>query len=130
MLAIVATLGTGGGAGYVVEYRGPAIRALSMEGRMTLCNMSIEAGARAGLVAVDETTIDYLRGRPGVPAGDAFDEVAARWRGYVSDDDAVFDRVVTLDATSLTPNVTWGTNPAQVASVSYTHLTLPTNREV
>ena len=89
VLAIVATLGTGGGAGYVVEYRGQAIRDLSMEGRMTLCNMSIEAGARAGLVAVDDTTIEYLRGRPGVPAGDDFDEAAARWRSFVSDDDAV-----------------------------------------
>ena len=80
VLAIVATLGTGGGAGYVIEYRGQAIRDLSMEGRMTLCNMSIEAGARAGLVAVDDTTIEYLRGRAGVPAGDAFEEAAARWR--------------------------------------------------
>ena len=117
VLAIVATLGTGGGAGYVVEYRGSAIRALSMEGRMTLCNMSIEAGARAGLVAVDEVTIDYLRNRPGVAQGAAFDEAAARWRGYVSDDDAVFDRVVRLDASSLSPNVTWGTNPAQVIAL-------------
>ncbi len=117
VLAIVSALGTGGGAGYVVEYRGAAIRRLSMEGRMTLCNMSIEAGARAGLVAVDDTTIDYLRGRPGVPSGGAFEEAAARWRGYVSDDDAVFDKVVTLDAASISPNVTWGTNPAQVVSL-------------
>ena len=85
---------------------------------MTICNMSIEAGARAGLVAVDETTIEYLRGRPGVPQGADFDAAAERWRGYVSDDDAVFDRVVTLDARSLTPNITWGTNPAQVASLN------------
>ena len=118
VLAIVGTLGTGGGAGYVIEYRGSAVRDLSMEGRMTLCNMSIEAGARAGLVAVDETTIEYLRGRPGVPQGADFDAAAERWRGYVSDDDAVFDRVVTLDARSLTPNITWGTNPAQVASLN------------
>jgi 3-isopropylmalate/(R)-2-methylmalate dehydratase large subunit len=117
VLAIVARLGTGGGAGYVVEYRGEAIRDLSMEGRMTLCNMSIEAGARAGLVAVDEKTIDYLRGRPGVPTGDAFDEAAARWRHYVSDDDATFDMTVTLDAAELVPFITWGTNPAQVVAL-------------
>ncbi|HEY5302753.1 MAG TPA: 3-isopropylmalate dehydratase large subunit [Acidimicrobiales bacterium] len=118
VLAIVATLGTGGGAGYVIEYGGQAIRDLSMEGRMTLCNMSIEAGARAGLVAVDETTIDYLRGRPGVPSGEKFEEAATRWRSLVSDDDAHFDAVVTLDAQSLVPFVTWGTNPAQVVALS------------
>ena len=117
VLAIVATLGTGGGAGYVIEYRGQAIRDLSMEGRMTLCNMSIEAGARAGLVAVDDTTIEYLRGRAGVPAGDAFEEAAARWRTFVSDDDADFDKTITLDATTLVPFVTWGTNPAQVVAL-------------
>src|ERR1019366_2404931 len=92
-----------GGAGYVVEYRGQAIRDLSMEGRMTLCNMSIEAGARAGLVAVDDTTIDYLRGRAGVPPGDAFDEAAVRWRTFVSEEDAVFDKTVTLNAADLVP---------------------------
>ena len=117
VLAIVATLGTGGGAGYVVEYRGQAIRDLSMEGRMTLCNMSIEAGARAGLVAVDDTTIDYLKGRAGVPSGDAFDEAANRWRTFISDDDAVFDKTVTLNAADLVPFVTWGTNPAQVVAL-------------
>ena len=117
VLSIVATLGTGGGAGYVIEYRGAAIRALSMEGRMTLCNMSIEAGARAGLVAVDDTTIEYLRGRPGVPHGADFDVAAQRWRTFVSDDDAEFDAVVTLDAAQLVPVVTWGTNPAQVVSL-------------
>ena len=117
VLAIVRELGTGGGAGYVVEYRGQAIRDLSMEGRMTVCNMSIEAGARAGLVAVDETTIDYLRGRPGVPQGEAFDEAAARWRTLVSDDDAVFDKVVTINAADLQPFITWGTNPAQVVAL-------------
>ncbi|HUY16743.1 MAG TPA: 3-isopropylmalate dehydratase large subunit [Acidimicrobiales bacterium] len=117
VLAIVGRLGTGGGAGYVIEYRGDAIRALSMEGRMTVCNMSIEAGARAGLVAVDETTIDYLRGRPGVPQGDEFDDAAARWRSFVSDDDAHFDLEITLDATELVPFVTWGTNPAQVVAL-------------
>jgi 3-isopropylmalate/(R)-2-methylmalate dehydratase large subunit len=116
VLAIVGRLGTGGGAGYVLEYRGSAIRDLSLEGRMTVCNMSIEAGARAGLVAVDETTIEYLRGRPGV-AHEDFAEAAARWRGYVSDEDAVFDAEVTLDASTLAPFVTWGTNPAQVVAL-------------
>ena len=117
VLAIVARLGTGGGAGYVIEYRGEAIRALSMEGRMTVCNMSIEAGARAGLIAVDDTTIEYLRGRPGVDRGDAFDAQADAWRRYVSDDDAVFDAEITLDAASVVPNVTWGTNPSQVVAL-------------
>ena len=98
VLAIVATLGTGGGAGYVIEYRGEAIRDLSMEGRMTVCNMSIEAGARAGLVAVDDTTIEYLRARPSVPRGDEFDVARERWRTFVTDDDAVFDAELVLDA--------------------------------
>ncbi len=113
-LSIVARLGTGGGAGHVIEYRGQAIEELSMEGRMTVCNMSIEAGARAGLVAVDETTIDYLRGRPGVPQGADFDEAAARWRELVSDSGALFDAEVVLRASELVPSVTWGTNPSQV----------------
>jgi 3-isopropylmalate/(R)-2-methylmalate dehydratase large subunit len=117
VLAIVGRLGTGGGAGYVLEYRGDAIRALSMEGRMTVCNMSIEAGARAGLVAVDETTIDYLRGRPSVPQGEEFETAAKRWRSFVSDDDALFDAEIVLDASELVPFVTWGTNPAQVVSL-------------
>lgn len=116
-LAVVAHLGTGGGAGHVIEFRGDAVRALSMEGRMTLCNMSIEAGARAGLVATDETTINYLRGRPGVPEGDGFEAAAARWRTFTSDDDAEFDAEVTLDAADLVPFVTWGTNPAQVVAL-------------
>jgi 3-isopropylmalate/(R)-2-methylmalate dehydratase large subunit len=117
VLAIVGRLGTGGGAGYVIEYRGEAIANLSMEGRMTVCNMSIEAGARAGLVAVDESTIDYLRGKPGVPSGLEFDEAAARWRTFVSDDDAQFDETLIIDATTLAPFVTWGTNPAQVVAL-------------
>ena len=117
VLAIVAKLGTGGGAGYVIEYRGSAIRALSMEGRMTVCNMSIEAGARAGLVAVDDTTIEYLRGRPGVPRGDDFEAATQRWRSFVSDPDARFDKEITLDAAELVPYVTWGTNPAQVVAL-------------
>jgi 3-isopropylmalate/(R)-2-methylmalate dehydratase large subunit len=117
VLAIVARLGTGGGAGYVLEYRGEAIRDLSMEGRMTVCNMSIEAGARAGLVAVDEKTIDYLRGRAGVPEGLAFEAEAERWYGFVSDDDATFDAEITVQASELVPSVTWGTNPAQVIAL-------------
>ena len=117
VLAIVKRLGTGGGMGYVLEYRGEAIRDLSMEGRMTLCNMSIEAGARAGLVSVDDKTIAYLEGRPGVPSGDEFAEAVARWRGFVSDPDATFDAEVVLDASTFTPYITWGTNPAQVVSL-------------
>ena len=118
VLTIVGRLGTGGGSGYVIEYRGEAIRALSMEGRMTVCNMSIEAGARAGLVAVDETTIEYLRGRPGVPQGEEFEDAAERWRSFVSDEDATFDAELVLDAADLVPFVTWGTNPAQVVALS------------
>jgi 3-isopropylmalate/(R)-2-methylmalate dehydratase large subunit len=117
VLAIVGQLGTGGGAGYVIEYRGQAIRALSMEGRMTLCNMSIEAGARAGLVAVDDTTIEYLRGRPGVAEGDEFEDAAKSWRAFVSDKDALFDAEITLHGPDLVPFVTWGTNPAQVVAL-------------
>jgi 3-isopropylmalate/(R)-2-methylmalate dehydratase large subunit len=116
-LAIVSSLGTGGGAGHVIEYRGDAIRGLSMEGRMTVCNMSIEAGARAGLVAVDDTTIDYLRTRPSVPQGDEFEAAAARWRTFVSDDDATFDTEIVLRAEDIVPSITWGTNPAQVVSL-------------
>jgi 3-isopropylmalate/(R)-2-methylmalate dehydratase large subunit len=116
-LSIINRLGTGGGAGYVVEYRGRAISDLSMEGRMTLCNMSIEAGARAGLVAVDEKTIDYLRGRAGVPSGEAFEATAAAWRTLVSDDGASFDAIVEIDGTQLSPAITWGTNPSQVVAI-------------
>ncbi len=116
-LAIMKRLGTGGGLGYVLEYRGEAIRALSMEGRMTVCNMSIEAGARAGLIAVDETTITYLTGRPGVPQGEAFDERAQLWREFVSDDDATFDAEVVLEARDIVPFITWGTNPGQVVAL-------------
>ncbi len=116
-LSIINRLGTGGGAGYVVEYRGRAISDLSMEGRMTLCNMSIEAGARAGIVAVDEKTIDYLRGRAGVPSGEAFEATAAAWRTLVSDDGASFDAIVEIDGTQLSPAITWGTNPSQVVAI-------------
>ncbi|MGC8499422.1 MAG: 3-isopropylmalate dehydratase large subunit [Acidimicrobiales bacterium] len=116
-LSVVATLGTGGGIGSVIEFRGSAIRALSMEGRMTVCNMSIEAGARAGLVAVDDTTIAYLLSRPAIAGRADRDELVDRWRSYVSDDDAAFDREVILDASEISPSVTWGTNPAQVVAL-------------
>ncbi len=112
-LAVIARIGTGGGQGYVLEYRGSAIRGLSMEGRMTLCNMSIEAGARAGMVAPDETTFDYLEGRPHAPAGAEWDEAVAYWRTLPSDPDAGFDAEVVIDASTLAPFVTWGTNPGQ-----------------
>ncbi|GAA0992585.1 3-isopropylmalate dehydratase large subunit [Acrocarpospora macrocephala] len=118
ILAIIAKIGTGGGQGYIVEYRGEAIRSLSMEGRMTVCNMSIEAGARAGMIAPDETTFAYLQGRPHAPQGDAWDEAVAYWRTLRTDDDAVFDQVVEIDAATLTPFVTWGTNPGQGAPLA------------
>ena len=113
VLLLIAKVGTGGGQGYVVEYRGEAIRALSMEARMTVCNMSIEWGAKAGLVAPDETTFEYLRGRPHVPHGDNWEVAVEHWRSLASDDDATFDEEVVLDATATTPFVTWGTNPGQ-----------------
>jgi len=114
-LAVIAQVGTGGGQGYVAEYRGEAIRALSMEGRMTLCNLSIEWGARAGLVAPDQTTFDYLKGRPNAPQGADWDAAVAYWSTLFTDPDpdAVFDAEVTVDAAALTPFVTWGTNPGQ-----------------
>jgi 3-isopropylmalate/(R)-2-methylmalate dehydratase large subunit len=113
ILAVIAQIGTGGGQGYVIEYRGSAIRALSMEARMTVCNMSIEAGARAGMIAPDDTTFAYLKGRPHAPQGEQWDLAVEAWRDLHTDDDAVFDREVHLDAASLTPYVTWGTNPGQ-----------------
>jgi 3-isopropylmalate/(R)-2-methylmalate dehydratase large subunit len=113
VLALIAQVGTGGGQGHVVEYRGPAIEALSMEGRMTVCNMSIEWGARAGMIAPDETTIAYLQGRPHAPQGQDWDDAVAYWRTLRTDDDAQFDQEVVLDASAVTPFVTWGTNPAQ-----------------
>jgi 3-isopropylmalate/(R)-2-methylmalate dehydratase large subunit len=118
VLALIAQEGTGGGQGYVVEYRGEAIRALSMEGRMTVCNMSIEWGARAGMIAPDATTYAYLQGRPHAPAD--WDEAVAAWDALRTDDDAVFDTVVTLDASTVTPFVTWGTNPGQGVPLSGT----------
>ncbi len=113
VLTLIAQETTGGGQGYVVEYRGDTIEALSMEARMTICNMSIEWGAKAGLIAPDETTFGYLRGRPHAPAGDNWDAAVAHWRTLASDSDAAFDKEVVLDATTLTPFVTWGTNPGQ-----------------
>ncbi|HEY9493898.1 MAG TPA: 3-isopropylmalate dehydratase large subunit [Intrasporangium sp.] len=113
VLAVIAKIGTGGGQGYVLEYRGEAIESLSMEARMTVCNMSIEAGARAGMIAPDETTFAYLKGRPHAPSGDDWDAAVAEWSALRSDDDAVFDAEVELDASELTPFVTWGTNPGQ-----------------
>jgi len=113
ILAVIARIGTGGGAGYVLEYRGNVIEQLSMEARMTICNMSIEAGARAGMIAPDATTFDYLAGRPHAPAGARWDTAMRHWAGLRTDDDATFDAQVHIDADTLTPFVTWGTNPGQ-----------------
>jgi 3-isopropylmalate/(R)-2-methylmalate dehydratase large subunit len=118
VLTLIATVGTGGGQGYVVEYRGEAIRALSMEARMTICNMSIEWGAKAGLIAPDETTFDYVRGRPHAPEGVDWDAAVAYWKTLVTDDDAEFDREIVLDANEMAPFVTWGTNPGQGVPLS------------
>jgi 3-isopropylmalate/(R)-2-methylmalate dehydratase large subunit len=117
VLAIIARIGTGGGIGSIIEFRGAAIRGLSMEGRMTVCNMSIEAGARAGLIAPDDTTFSYLEGRTFAPRGKAWEQALDDWRALVTDADARFDREVTLDATSLRPGVTWGTNPGQTITI-------------
>jgi 3-isopropylmalate/(R)-2-methylmalate dehydratase large subunit len=119
-LAVIGEIGTAGGTGYVIEYAGDAVRALSMEGRMTLCNLTIEGGARAGLVAPDETTFDYLRGRPSAPKGGAWDIALASWKTLFSDPDAVFDREVRIDASAIAPLVTWGTSPEDVVPVTGT----------
>ncbi len=116
-LAIIGRIGTAGGTGYAIEFGGAAIRALSMEGRMTLCNMAIEAGARVGFVAVDQTTIDYLKGRPLAPQGELWDRAVAYWRTLVSDADARFDAVVEFDAARIVPQVTWGTSPEMVSGI-------------
>ncbi|MGQ0520763.1 MAG: 3-isopropylmalate dehydratase large subunit [Actinomycetota bacterium] len=117
ILAVIGRIGTGGGMGSVIEYRGSAIRALSMEGRMTVCNMSIEGGARAGLVAPDDTTFAYLEGRPHSPTGRAWEEALDDWRSLATDAGATFDKEVELDAATLVPHVSWGTNPAQVVPI-------------
>lgn len=117
-LAIIGKIGTAGGTGYVIEYAGPVIRALSMEGRMTVCNMSIEAGARAGLIAPDEKTFEYIKGRPMAPKGEAFEQAVAYWKTLPSDADAKFDAEVTLNADEIIPQVTWGTSPQDVLPIS------------
>jgi 3-isopropylmalate/(R)-2-methylmalate dehydratase large subunit len=117
VLAIIGKIGTAGGTGHAIEFGGSTVRAQSMEGRMTICNMAIEAGARSGMIAVDEKTIDYLRGRPYAPRGEMFEKAAAYWRTLVSDVDARFDRVVDIDVAALKPQVTWGTSPEMVVSI-------------
>ena len=117
VLAIIGRLGTAGATGHTIEYRGDAIRSLSMEGRMTLCNMSIEAGARAGLVAVDDTTINYIHGRPFAPKGELWNQAENYWRTLVSDEGAVFDASITIDASTIAPQVSWGTSPEMVAGI-------------
>src|SRR5436309_2909442 len=117
ILGIIARIGTAGGTGKVIEYRGAAIRALSMEGRLTICNMSIEAGARAGMVAPDEVTFEWIEGRPFAPKGARWEQALDDWRALVTDADARFDREVAIDATALRPYVTWGTNPAQSVTI-------------
>src|SRR6056300_1166952 len=117
VLAIIGRVGTAGGTGYTIEFGGPAIQALSMEGRMTVCNMAIEAGARAGLVAVDDTTLQYVKGRPFAPTGAAWEAAQSHWRTLHSDADAHFDHVVELDVSNLSPQVTWGTSPEMVLGV-------------
>jgi len=118
VLAVIGRIGTGGGMGHVIEYRGSVFESMSMEGRMTVCNMSIEAGARAGMVAPDDTTFTYLEGRPHAPTGRDWEAALADWRSLVTDDGARFDKIVTLDAATLEPQVSWGTNPGQVAALS------------
>ena len=113
VLTLIAHTGTGGGQGYIVEYRGQAIEELSMEARMTICNMSIEWGAKAGMIAPDQTTFDYIQGRPSAPKGADWDAAVEHWKGLVTDDDATFDKEVVLDASQMSPFVTWGTNPGQ-----------------
>ncbi len=134
ILAVIGTIGTGGGMGHVIEYRGSAIRALSMEGRMTVCNMSIEGGARAGMIAPDDTTFEYLEGRPHAPRGRAWENALDDWRALPSDPDAAFDEEVTVPASSISPHVTWGTNPSQVVPLNASvpdpdSLTTPAARE-
>jgi 3-isopropylmalate/(R)-2-methylmalate dehydratase large subunit len=116
-LALIGKIGTAGGTGYAIEFAGPAIESLSIEGRMTLCNMAIEAGARAGMIAVDQTTIDYLRGRPFAPKGDLWEQAVSYWMSLRSDPGAIFDLMVTLNVSELIPQVTWGTSPEMVVGI-------------
>lgn len=118
ILAIIGEIGTGGGIGYIIEYRGSAVRSLSMEGRMTVSNMSIEAGARAGMIAPDETTFEYIKNRPHAPKGSEWEEALVYWKSLKTDPDAKFDKEVVIDASKLTPYVSWGTNPSQVVPIS------------
>ncbi|MDH5694006.1 MAG: 3-isopropylmalate dehydratase large subunit [Gammaproteobacteria bacterium] len=118
VLAIIGEMGTAGGTGYAIEFGGQAMRDMSIEGRMTVCNMAIEAGARAGMVAVDDKTIDYVKGRPYSPSGDDWDKAVANWQDLKSDDDAVFDHVIKIDGSQIKPQVTWGTSPEMVVSIS------------
>ncbi len=118
VLSIIGKIGTAGGTGYTIEYGGDAVLSLSIEARMTICNMSIEAGARAGLIAVDDTTIDYIKGRPFAPTGELWEQAVSAWRQLVSDEDAVFDRIVDLEGADIEPQVTWGTSPEMVAPVT------------
>jgi 3-isopropylmalate/(R)-2-methylmalate dehydratase large subunit len=118
VLAIIGKIGTAGGTGYTIEFGGDAIMALSIEGRMTVCNMAIEAGARAGLIAVDQSTIDYIKGRPFAPKGELWDQAVEAWLGLHSDKEASFDKVVELNAAEIEPQVTWGTSPEMVVSVN------------
>jgi 3-isopropylmalate/(R)-2-methylmalate dehydratase large subunit len=118
ILAIIGEIGTAGGTGYVIEYAGEAVQALSMEGRMTMCNMSIEGGARAGMIAPDETTFDYIKGRPMAPKGDDFDKAVEYWKTLRSDDGATYDKEVVLDAADIAPTVTWGTTPEDVLPIT------------
>ena len=117
VLAVIGEIGTAGGTGYTIEFAGSAIRALSMEGRMTVCNMAIEAGARAGLIAVDDTTIAYVQGRPYTPTGVEWEHAVIYWRTLHSDADAAFDAVIEMDAAAIRPQVTWGTSPEMVLSI-------------
>jgi 3-isopropylmalate/(R)-2-methylmalate dehydratase large subunit len=119
-LAVIGEIGTAGGTGYVIEFAGSAIRGLTMEGRMTLCNLTIEGGARAGLIAPDEITFDYLKGRPATPKGGAWEMALSYWKTFFSDEDAVFDREITIDASKIAPTVTWGTSPEDVVAVTGT----------
>src|SRR5206468_1350432 len=118
ILAIINKIGVDGGIGHVIEYRGDVIRSLSMEGRMTICNMSIEGGARAGLIAPDEITFDYMKGRPYAPKGEDWDKAVAFWRTLPTDQGATFDKEIVIDGASILPHVTWGTTPAQSVPVT------------